>query len=44
MEDLKSGTPTYRSKTPSKPTILTSTEFLSPLTENILLPEEKIKN
>jgi len=44
MEDLKSGTPTSRLKTPSKPTIPTLTEFPSPPTENISLLEEKIKN
>jgi len=44
MEDLKSGTPTFKLKTPSKLMMPTSTVFLSPLTENTLPPEEKIKN
>jgi hypothetical protein len=44
MEDLKSGTPTYKLKTPSKPITLILTEFPSPLTENTLPPEEKIEN
>jgi hypothetical protein len=44
MEDLKSGTPTFRLKTPSKPTTPTSMEFPSLPTENTSLPEEKTKN
>lgn len=44
MEDSKSGTPTYKSKTPSKLMKPTSTVFPSPPKENTLLPEEKTKN
>jgi hypothetical protein len=44
MENLKFGTPTSKLKTHSKLMMPTSMEFQSPLTENTLPLEEKIKN